>query len=785
MKRTTKAAALNTALLMALAATMSAQPVAESGRADEKLLPAAVRDYALNDPLILKVNRRSKDLVVEDLNGDGLADISVVSNERSILEVFHQIEKPAEGQSPFEKQTYTLDRIIRQAVAFDVNGDGRMDLLMAASPSRLVVMYQDEDGRLQPPDETELEAERLVVGDLDGDDRDDVLVYTEKRFHVLKAENRGLNLEPVQTFYTTGDPASTPMILDIDGDGLQDIVYHNAARFEDLLIRLQSPEKTFPSEFRKTTSILRNVVPLPAGKGERSSIMAVQNNTRTLVQLGLAAPGRVEAADGALTLSEIVTVPFDPDMRSNRLSIQVTDVNGDGRLDVVAISPEHSRLMVLTQGRTGSLSMDMIPTFQGIEAVIPLSPEDNAPTPMVLFSRSEKAIGFARFDSEQNTIPFPRILPVEGEPVGATVLETTDGLMLAVALRGEGAARELVGYDLGENGELSERRVLYTPAEGASNPLSGLDIVGLESIDLNRDGRADLVAYADFRPAVPFLQKEDGSFAPLNATSGVLGGLLSGATPGNLDEAAVTDPEAEVSALAIKERFARAFHIDDEGNVVVEHQFNGENSDSRLSSVSVGPLRSKDSHEVALLDRGNRVLLIFGRDNGEYRILSRLPLQDGDYSSVTVVDLDGDGLGEILLAAPDRLGIVYTRPVAGEIETIATIATMNEKDGGYGKVYTLPLAGDEALEILAVEMRDNLLEFFTTGKDESGAAALLRFYHFRMFDSETTIARRVNMDALPEPREVAGVDLDGDGRPELITLTHDNLIIYYPAGGGK
>lgn len=782
MKRTTKATALNFAMLLAAAPIILAQPATETGRAPRELLPAAVRDYALNDPLILKVNRRSKDLVVEDLNGDGLADISVVSNERSILEVFHQIEKPDPGQPRFEKQTYTLDRIIRQAVAYDVNGDGRMDLLMAASPSRLVVMYQDKEGRLQPPVETELEADRIVVGDLDGDGRDDVLVYTNKRFHILRGERRGLNLEPAHSFFTTGDPASSPMILDIDGDGLNDIVYHNAARFEDLVIRLQSPEKTFPSEFRKTTSILRNVAPLPAKKGERGSIIAVQNNTRTLVQLGLAAPGRVAAANNTLTLSEIVTIPFDPNMRSNRLSIQVADVDGDGRRDVVAFSPEHSRMMVLTQGRTGSLALGMIPTFQGIEAVIPLAPQQNQPTPMVLFSRSEKAIGFAKHDKEQGTIPFPRILPVEGEPVGAAVLQSNERQTLAVALRGEGSARELVGFNLGADGELSDRRVLFTPQEGAANPISGLDIIGLEAMDLNRDGRTDLVVYADFRPAVPFLQAEDGTFAPLAATSGVLGGLLSGATPANLDSASVADPKAPVSAIAIKDRFARAFHIDADGNVVVEQQFNGENADSRLSSVSIGPLRSKDTHEVAVLDRGNRRLLIFGRDNGEYRILSRLPLQDGDYSSVTVVDLDGDGLGEILLAAPDRLGIVYTRPLAGEIETIATRATINEKDGGYGKVYTLPLAGDEALEILAVEMRDNLLEFFTAGKDESGAAALLRFYHFRMFDSETTIARRVNMDALPEPREVAAVDLDGDGRPELITLTHDNLIIYYPTG---
>ena len=47
-----------------------------------------------------------------------------------------------------------------------------------------------------------------------------------------------------------------------------------------------------------------------------------------------------------------------------------------------------------------------------------------------------------------------------------------------------------------------------------------------------------------------------------------------------------------------------------------------------------------------------------------------------------------------------------------------------------------------------------------------------------MFDSETTIARRVNMDALPEPRDLTAADLNDDGLPDIVCLMHDNLIIY-------
>ena len=112
--------------------------------ADARLLPQEAQEFSLEGPQIHMVNRRSKDLTVEDLNGDGLADILVTTNEKSILEGFYRKKSPAGQDDQFDTQTITLDRIIRSVVAMDVNGDGRNDLLMAGSPPRLVVMYQEE-----------------------------------------------------------------------------------------------------------------------------------------------------------------------------------------------------------------------------------------------------------------------------------------------------------------------------------------------------------------------------------------------------------------------------------------------------------------------------------------------------------------------------------------------------------------------------------------------------------------------------------------------------------------
>ena len=93
------------ALLAALSAAnpiLAATPGTEPRLADSALLPAPVKDFLLDGPWIYKANRRSKDLMAEDLNGDGLLDVAVVSNERSILELFFQQKAPKDGEPLFK-----------------------------------------------------------------------------------------------------------------------------------------------------------------------------------------------------------------------------------------------------------------------------------------------------------------------------------------------------------------------------------------------------------------------------------------------------------------------------------------------------------------------------------------------------------------------------------------------------------------------------------------------------------------------------------------------------------
>jgi FG-GAP-like repeat len=749
-------------------------PVNEAG-----FVPKAAQEFLLDGPVLLKVNRRAKDLMAEDFNGDGLVDLAVIANEKSYLELYLQKKDATSLEDRFEKKEILLDRIIRDCVPVDFNGDGRVDLVLAAAPNNLMVMYQDDEGNLAPPEETTGKAARLVLGDLTGDGRDDLLVYENKQFNLYPSKRQGIDTQPLYTFFTSGDPASEVMIMDFDGDGRNDIVFHNSERFEELVVRLQSPTKTFPSEFKVGTSVMRYAQPWSRGEGDKGCVTAIHNTTRGLFLQEMKEKENKKADQKGMILSDLQIVPFDPEMKSSKLETLVTDVDGDGRSDVLIYAQDWSAMRLYRQDKSGALSGQTIPTFEGIWSVQPFPVEAGKPTPLVLFSREEKVIGYTVFDKENETLPFPKILPVQGEPKGVSLVTIKDQTVLLVMGKGgkEGTSSLILsGFPLGADGSLGEA-LKNLVAE--KDQVWTKDVLGLKSMDINKDGREDLLVFNDFKPATLLLQSEEGKFTALNATSSVLNGLLTGTSSSKINEVLLsTDKKATSSVLVVKEKFARVFHLDEDQNVMVEHQFNGSTAGSRLTAASVGSVLDKKSREVVLMDRANDILTVWKHQKGSYEILSEQKLDGVDYQTLKLADLDGDGLDDVLLTASDRLAIAYTSPIGYSLETITSMDP-TEEEAGYGKFYCVDLVPGGGEEIIAIEMKDNLMEFFSIAPDKEKQLSLQRLYRFSMYDKTTGRGRRNNLEGLPEPRELLAADLDDNGKLEIVGLMHDNLVIYY------
>jgi hypothetical protein len=744
------------AALLALAAASQAQPRGR-GIAPPELLPAEARDYRLDGPYLHAAEPRSMDLAAADVNGDGLLDIVSVANDKGFLELRLRTR---EGEERLVRETLPLDGVIRSILPADVDGDGRTDILATRGNGPVSVFYQDGKGRLAPAERTKLEGDVAFAADVNADGRADVLLYSRGKFQLLRAKARGISLEPAATFYTVYEPASQPMVLDLDRDGRVDIAYQNAGARDQIVVRFQGADGSFPTETLIPIGPVRDVAAasLP---GTGDVIAAIPAQTRSLVMMSLAEPAAAERDE--LRPSAPFVTAFDPQTRPEKLRTLLSDPDGDGRADLLVAAPETPWLLRFSLTREGTFTYSKTASLQGVEALGDAGSGKGA-APTFLFSTREKAIGLCAATKPGQDMPFPDLVPASKELRAATIARVA-GKPHIVAVPA-GAAGTLLAWPVEKGAAGKETSIAV--AEGTD-----IKATGLAAIDLNGDAQDDLLVFEDFKPAALWMQQKDGTFRATRASG--LDGLLNDLKPEQVRPVRLEGSDRPL-ALVAKERFARAVTLNDSGAADVAEQFNGAAANSRIVAAAGGAFRGPKRRDVALLDMGTREVVYFGLGgSGRYEQVAKAPLDNGDYRALDVLDVDGDGRDDVLLTAPDRLAVIHSRELAGPLRAVASAKPVEEK-GRFGAVWTAQVLPGGAPEIIALDQAGIMLEFFCAAKSRTGTPELQRFYAFKVFDLESSLAERIDTDAPPEPREIIAAEMDEKAAPTIFALTHDKLL---------
>ncbi len=730
-------------------------------------------DFRLDGPHMLEAHRRAANLIAADLNSDGLVDLCAISNDEALLDVWYRLKKADDEEKLWRLEEYTLDRTVLDVVAMDENGDGLTDLVMAVAGSELAVMRQTDKGRLQKAPDVAIRGERLVAGDLTGDGREDLLVVEGKKFSVLEGSDEGLGSEASLVFFAANAPTSDPQVLDLNGDGQNDLMYLTAETREGVAVRIQGEDGGFPVELNLRTGGLRYATAI-ARSGGSDAVATISAATRQLVVHTLAGSG----GNGERWHPSIPSaVAFDPDRWDEETRSTVADVDGDGKMDIVATVPESAVLRILLQTSSGTLKPVDVPSLKDIRQVLAWPANFGKPSPLIILSGDEKVVGVSTHNRNRpdEFLPFPSPVSVEGEPLAIVGVgsEGNSGLELLIAEKGTEGPVTLNRYSSFNpaEAEAGDGMAVWTFEESREEPQA------MQAADINRDGLDDVFVFFEYDRPLVLLQSEDGKFEAARNV-GLIDGMLDGATPARLGSARLDDREGW-NVFVVKSDFVRTFHLDADGSPEIGTQLNAPTGRSRFRSVAAGRFRD-DKVDVAVLDGQGPALHVFGRDgsSGVYELLETVELVAADYQGLHALDLEGDGRDDLVAVAPDRAIIVRGSQSGETLESVVTHRTDIE-DGGYGALHRIDLIGDSAEELIALEMKENRLEFMSVDDVSGNGTELNLFYHFRVFDSESSIARRVNLDAPPEPREIYAADLNGDGRKDIAALVHDFVIVYH------
>jgi hypothetical protein len=326
--------------------------------------PARAHDGPFERRVVLEVDAPS-DVALTDLNGDGHVDAVVAASRLHVL--------LGDGTGEL-REGGTVDAGANPAgLSFgDVNGDGVPDLAVANHETHQVtVLLGDGAGGLEPapgsPITVALEPHphAVVLADLDGDGRLDLLVDDRRgeAVLVLRGAGDGRFEQPGTAIPVGGDPYRGMVAADIDGDGALDLLTPNP---RDVGVRLASGRGAAPAGGGGRQLALDEApaaggdrplafdeappVPAPGpfslgvadltGDGALDLVVASENDGFVRLFAGDGAGGFGPAED---------SVAIAP---SEGLAVATGDVNGDGVADAVVTSYTSPTVAIMLGGET-------------------------------------------------------------------------------------------------------------------------------------------------------------------------------------------------------------------------------------------------------------------------------------------------------------------------------------------------------------------------------------------------------------------------------------------------
>ena len=741
---------------------------------------AADNSFGFSGKEIFPIDYLVSHLRSADLDGDGLEDLLVVNNLRSrITLLFNQTGHENTTRSPiasdsrevnelppdarFRIESIASEKRISSITVVDLNSDHLPDIAYYGEPKELVVQYNQGNQtwgapELWPVADGLLNPNALITGDLNGDNRTDLFLVGENQIYWFAQLADHTLAQPVRIPYS--GKVQAVQVLDIQGDGLDDLLLVNWDNTNPFRFRLQLQAGRIGPEIHFSLPPIRSYWADDLdGDGKTEVITIAQKSGRS--QLSHFRQTNNPPESDPWQHEQFELYPLNPTTKAER-GLILADVNGDRLPDLLVAEPDSGQITLQLQRTDGSFDTPKtFPTLSGVTEVRVADWDSDGTAEIFLLSLDERQIGVTHYASN-GRIPFPKLLPISGRPLRMDigVLQADKSPALAVITDQEGS-REL--QLLRADGETRTRRL---SEKFKSNPKS------ISILDLNQDGRNDIIVLIPYEKIKVLLQTEDAGFDEQDIAP------PGGSTDTPWASAADVDNDGKTELLIAQRNFLRAVTLEasqEQGRTnwtfAVKEQINGMASNSRI--VAGAGLQRPNGKPLSLflMDAERKVLTLCDRDSsGVWQITRNLPLPVSDFSSLDAATFGGAiGNGLVLLGTTSAARITFP----GSAWEFA------ELDG-----YESPIKDAYLHDVISGDLNNDQrkdLVFLETGKSYLDIVAfeppnrLLPANRWQVFQERTFRNRRMTS---AEPREALIADFTNDKKNDLVVLVHDRIILY-------
>ncbi len=618
-------------------------------------------------------------IVVGDFNGDGKVDFATANFGSNDVSVCLGL-----GGGSFAPQTLLAAGAgPKSIVAADLFGNGRLDLAVSNADSNNVLRYRNLGAAgFAPPlgDVVGNSPGALVTGDFNGDGRPDLATANGVDNTVSSLLNLGLGNFATGSQFVSGGTSTSPTLADYSGDGVIDSLVLNGAG--QLLLRLGRAGE--PGVF-DAPQVLNAALPAGAfttiriagftmiavtdrfadaisvymisatGSAFRTQHFAAQVSHPVKIVAGDlnadGAPDLLVAGIGSQSLvvwRMIANGTFLPQapiaFSGDPTDLELADVNGDGRNDIVALDQIGGTISVFSSAtasgpytETRYLAGNSL-TGYSLNA---------AGDPRLLTRDSSSALAFGDFNRDgridvaianrgNNSVDILFGLADGGlaNPVsilvgsGPTVVRTGD-------FNGDGRL-DLAALDA------ASQSVVVLRGDGLGNFTAsatydaGNAPNGLSLMDLNGDGRLDLVVGNPYGDALTLSGLGDGTFAPFTRIGRRVEIAVGDITGTGHDSWLVSNQTADHLVLQ-------------NSSLPVAFQ-----QDRAAGVVNPGAVKMVDINGDGLLDLivansgGNNVLVYLGQGNGQFANAQSFYAGTNPVG-LTIGDVNGDGKPDVVV----------------------------------------------------------------------------------------------------------------------------------------
>ena len=287
-----------------------------------------------------------------DVNNDGKPDMICVRATASFVYVWTN-----NGNGLLVSNTsYATGSHPNQVIAADVNNDGKLDLITANIGNSLTVLTNDANGGFALASTLPLPASTqplsVAAGDLNGDGRPDLVSANSLLATFTEWTNSGGGIFVSNTSFSVGSPGFTVpqwvATADVNGDGKGDIIgVCNNSDIYYLHIWTNNGAGGFapaPAPFPVSVSGYLCVVPTDVnGDGKVDLVLIASETSGTGVMVML------NNGAGGFGIAGFYPVGLTP------YAVVPADVNGDGSVDFITPNQGNNTLTVLTNDGTGVL----------------------------------------------------------------------------------------------------------------------------------------------------------------------------------------------------------------------------------------------------------------------------------------------------------------------------------------------------------------------------------------------------------------------------------------------